>query len=67
MKFIITILTIVSLTVGCVKSEGIGNVVTTKVNHMRQIKTYIVDGIELTCISVGHGLSCNWEKYNKNN
>jgi len=26
---------------------------------------FMVDGTPLECISIGHGKSCNWAKYNK--
>ena len=43
----------------------------TKARHAKDgeqpIYIYIVEGIELECISLHYRLSCNWEKYNKLN
>ncbi len=36
-----------------------------KSNSGTDLYEFTVDGTPLECISIGHGKSCNWEKYNQ--
>ena len=60
-------LLIVLLSVLLVSLSGCDNdrVKISKNNSETDLHKFMVDGVSLECISMGHGKSCNWEKYNK--
>ena len=60
-------LLIVLLSVLLVSLSGCNNdrVKISKNNSGTDLHEFMVDGVLLECISIGHGKSCNWEKYNK--
>lgn len=59
MKFVMIVL-VGAVLVGCDNVSSRGGA-----DGEKTVYTYTVEGKPLDCIHNGNGLSCNWDKYNK--
>jgi len=61
-KLLIVLLSVLLVSLSGCKSDRVK--ISTNDNET-DLYVFTVQGKPLECISIGHGKSCNWEKYNK--